>query len=124
MGNAKPWQIAVVVGGFLIGLGLIVWQLTRGDGVDLAGRVVMADLSTGELFEFSTKSKSAIIPEKNPNTGKYNLIPVERTPDGKWRVRRRYTDSVSQIEGKPDALLSTESGEVKVVDSSPRSVSR
>lgn len=124
MDNAKPWQIAVIVGGFLIGVGLIVWQLTRGDELPLAGRVVMADLTTGELFEFSTTTKTTLVPEKNPTTGKYNLIPVELSPDGKWRVRRRYTDSVSQIEGKPDALLSTESGEVKVTGGSPRSVSR
>jgi len=124
MDNAKPWQIAVIVGGLLIGAGSVAWNIMRGDELPLAGRVIMADLTTGELFEFKTTSQSTLVPEKNPDTGKFNLIPVEQGTDGKWRVRRRYAESVSQVEGKPDALVSADSGEINVKGGSPRSVSR
>lgn len=119
--KVKAWQIALFVAAAAV-LGFSVWRGLSGPArPESTRREILADVTTGELFEFSTERRAVLIPERNPDTGKIALFPVERTKDGRWVVARRYLDSLDEIEGDP-VKLDVRSGEVKVVRDSPRVV--
>jgi len=117
----KPWQIAVIVIGGLCALGAGAYLLLfPGDGIKLSSSMTMADVSTGELFEFDVSGGKAVFPpEVNPDTGKRTLLPVGKEADGKWRVGSRYLAGLGEVEGKPDAV-DPKTGEVKVKSESTR----
>jgi len=101
----------------------IWWGFFKNSGPNLTHKVVLVDITTGDLFEFATDKKSVLIPERNPINGKISLFPTEKAPDGKWLIQSRFLDSLGQIDGTPDALLNKKTGEVRVKSESPRSVS-
>lgn len=87
----------------------------RGAGVTRVGTVVMADVTTGELFSFNVSGRRAVVvPERNPRTGKPALLGVERAPDGRWFIRERHRPLLSRVEGPHAAVADAETGEVRV----------
>ncbi|MEK6703596.1 MAG: hypothetical protein AABZ53_15145 [Planctomycetota bacterium] len=121
MGQIKPWQIAVIVAAVLAVAAAAYWTISGNDMPKMSHRVVLVDITTGELFEASTARKSAIIPEKNPTSGTYTLFPVAKGADGVWKVPPRYLESMEK-DTKATALVSAKSGEVKVTSESPKSI--
>lgn len=119
MAQVKPWQI-VVIGAAVVAAAAAAYWMVRGDDLPkLKHHVVFVDITTGELFEASTAKRSAIIPEKNPTSGKYTLFPVAKGADGVWKVSPRYLEGMEK-DTVAAALVSAKSGEVKVASESPK----
>ena len=110
MEKVKPWQIILMIAAVGV-LGFSVWKFGFASGSDkglLADSIIMVDVETGELFEYSLKGKRGVmVPANNPNSGKLSLMPVHKEPDGSWVITRRDMDAIRYVEAT-----------VKVVDRS------
>jgi hypothetical protein len=105
MDGIKPWQLAIIIIGLVGGIGLVGWNLFSGQRIQQADSVVMVDVNTGALFEFSVKgSKSVLIPAKNPETGERTLLPVDKAEGGGWMIAARYMHAMSRY--KPEERTS------------------
>jgi hypothetical protein len=121
MKDIKGWQIAVMVAAVLA-MGWTVFSLFSSDTPKLRSSILLVDLSTGALYEAKLGGKiSAIIPEKNPDTGTYSLYPVSKDESGVWKVSPRYLGGELK-DRKSEALVSLESGEVRVSSDSVKTI--
>lgn len=112
MGEAKPWQIAVVVVGVLTLVGMLMWQC-QGDGVTLQKTIVMVDVTSGELVESTwPKGKAVVFPAHDPDT-KAMLIPVGKTPEGRYEIEGRYMPLLRAQKVQLTGLENAESGLVR-----------
>lgn len=112
MGEAKPWQIAVVVVGVLTLVGMLMWQC-KGDGVGLQKTIVMVDVSSGELVEAKwPKGKAVVFPAQDPDT-KAMLIPVGKTADGRYEIEGRYLPFLRAQKVQVKGLENAESGIIR-----------
>ncbi len=97
MQGVKPWQLAVIVIGLLVGGGLIAWQGLTSKEVSLADSIMLVDVTTGEIFQAPLPTGRTVgFPAKNPKTGKETLLPATQV-DGKWFVGSRYREFVKDI---------------------------
>lgn len=86
MGEAKPWQIAVVVIGLLTLVGMVVWQCRSDQTVTFASDMYVLDIQTGNLYvDDMPKRKSVFFPLPDPET-KNLLVPVVKDIGGKFIV--------------------------------------
>jgi len=93
MAGLTPGKIVLLVAS-VVALGAsLFFVLGRDDGVDLADKVVMVDVKTGELFYVpyskGRNQRSPVIPEINPDTNQETLFPVRREGDG-WKIIPHY----------------------------------
>jgi hypothetical protein len=104
MGKAKPWQIVLIVVA-AVALGVSLYFSLRGDGLDLANSVTMADVATGEVFHLpiGKGANSATIPGKNPRTGDMTLMPIVQE-NGRWVVMEHYFPALKNIPGPHTAV--------------------
>lgn len=92
-GKLRPWQIGLFVVA-LIAVGVAVAFSLRGSGPPLSKHVVLVDVTTGELFDLSTKGgMGAVIPELHPDTKQPVLLPTTEK-DGKWTVQQRFLQTL------------------------------
>jgi hypothetical protein len=111
MGEAKPWQIAVVVVGLLTLVGMVVWQCRSGN-VELASTIVLVDVQSGEIIEAPLPKNHAVgFPATNPETQKKSLLPAERTESG-WRISGRYIPYTGRMEVN-EKIVDVKSGTVQ-----------
>lgn len=108
MGDVKPWQLILMIAAIGV-LGFSVWNFgfkSKGDLDLLADSVVMIDVTTGDLFEFSLKGRrGVVVPAVNPDTGTRTLIPVEPGPEGQgWSVSERNLNVLRSLEVQISAI--------------------
>ncbi len=121
MKQLKPWQIVL----FVAAIGALAmgawWSYGRGPKAKSTNRTVLVDVTTGELFEFSTKKFGVVLPERNPDTGLIALLPVVQTESGDWVIDRRYLSPgvLDGVEGDPK-MLDPGSGKVTVISDKPK----
>lgn len=85
MGDAKPWQIILIVVA-VVGVGFSVWRFGFGDRVVQSDHVTTMCVVTGEIYEIRLgKAKGLMLPAKHPETGERTLFPAEQQ-GGKWVV--------------------------------------
>jgi hypothetical protein len=115
MGDVKPWQIVVlVVATVALGASLFFTFGRSGPRVQLASTMIMADVTTGELFEFSISGRRGMtVPGLNPDSGRFLLLPVERNDSGGWVINERARGLLSDLEAEP-AAVDRKTGEVQV----------
>lgn len=123
MRQLKPWQMVLFVAATAALLAGAWWSFGRGPKAKSTNRSLLVDVTTGELFEFSTKKRGVVIPERNPDTGKIALFPVTQTEVGDWVIEARYLGrgALDEVEGDPK-MLEAGSGRVTVTSESPRKV--
>jgi hypothetical protein len=102
----KRWQVAVLIGG---GLAVIAsgwyWLARTGSSVKLASSIVMVDVTSGELFEYSVGGRRAVmVPGRHPDSGALVLLPVYRNEAGQWLVGERDRGALEQMEGPATAI--------------------
>ncbi len=97
MKSLKPWQIGLFALA-IIAVGVVGWIVTRPSAAESSLRrsLILVDVTSGELFEFSTKRRPALIPERNPETGEAMLIPAVESDAG-WEVSPRYLDVLKDM---------------------------
>ncbi len=122
--QAKPVQIAIIVIGLLVGIGGIVLALSKNAGPDIAGKMILVDVKTGDLFAVSTKGRSVILPYRHPETNEPSLLPaIFNETDSSWHIKSRYLSAMTDIKPVSSKIdpqsgrLSVESGtKPKVID--------
>lgn len=120
MKGMKPWHIAVIVAAVL-SVSFMVYRTLASDTPKLTSRITLVDLGSGELFEAQTGKISAIIPEKNPDTGAFTLYPAVKDDKGVWHVAPRYLQGLDP-KAPAGALVSSKTGEVRVKSETVRSI--
>ena len=107
--GVKPWQIAIIIIGLVGGLGLLGWNIFGGERIHKADSVVMVDVNTGELFEFSVKGrKGVMVPAKHPETGERTLLPVVKSEDGKWVVSSNHMFELNRYESEERSSIDSQ----------------
>jgi len=113
MERIKPWQIVLMVVAVLV-LGFSVWKQMSKPSVDLPNSVVVVDVSTGDLYRMKLgKRNGAYFPERNPETGKLNLMPIEKNEQDEWYIVRHVMPALADIDGKNN-VVDASSGKVTV----------
>lgn len=90
--QAKPWQIALIVIGLLVGVGSAAWFVLGGDRVTLANSILMVDVDTGDVFEVNLDRTRISNPALHPETGKLQLVRLDKDEDGTLFVNGRDLD--------------------------------
>lgn len=123
MQNVRPWQMVLFVAAVAAMAFGLWWSLGRGPRAESTNRALLVDVTTGQLYEFVTRKRGVIIPERNPDTGKYALFPVSRNDGGEWVVDSRYLSSgaLEEVEGEV-SRLDVSSGRVDVSEERPKKV--
>lgn len=122
MGNAKPWQIILIVAAVGV-FGFSIWKFGFSGGVGLPDAVLLMDVRSGNLFEIDISGKkAAAYPEKHPDTGEYTLIPIEKGENGSWRIPPRMMVLLQGIQGEMPAVLDRSSGQIQVVEGRARRI--
>lgn len=121
MGEAKPWQIALIVVGLLVFVGMLVFTLGRGDGVDFPNSMKLIDIQNGQLIVSPYRTdRSLVLPAKN-ESGQRTWYPVVENEDGTYRVENDYLNSL-----RGEKLLNKEfvgeDGAVKKTTGDPKKV--
>jgi hypothetical protein len=97
MQGIKPWQLAIILIGLVVGGGLITWQTASSDQVKLADAILLVDVTTGEIIDAPFPSgRPVMFPGKNPKSGKATLLPATQE-EGKWFVGSRYRSAVKEV---------------------------
>ncbi|MCL4220083.1 MAG: hypothetical protein KJZ65_01810 [Phycisphaerales bacterium] len=119
--DAKPWQIGVVVVGLLGGLALLGWQLFGGKEIRRPDEILLMDVITGDRFVADVSGhKAVILPERNPDTQQYTLLPLSQDKDGTWRVRRLDQLPPDLKPEQMEAIESLDAGLAKPSSAKPR----
>ncbi len=122
MNKAKPWQLVVVVLGFLA-LGVSLYFALTKETVQLASTVTLVDVETGQLYKapFPTR-RSVVYPAINPSTKAETLMPVDKV-EGKWFIGELFRAQVAMMpKDKVKVVENLKSGEVKVLPGEPKSI--
>ncbi|MEZ6163750.1 MAG: hypothetical protein R3B67_04865 [Phycisphaerales bacterium] len=99
MDNIKPWQIILIVVAIGV-LGFSVWRQVNSGSINLPDSVVVIDVETGDMYQMSLgKRNGAYFPEKNPETGVNNLMPIIKDEDGRWVVPSHARAAMQDIQG-------------------------
>lgn len=115
MGEARPWQIAVIVVGLIALVAGVVFQCGRST-VPFADSIVLVDVASGELIEAPFPKFPVMFPAKNPGTQSPTLYPAQLR-DGKWFVEGRYVPYIPK-DPKPTAM-NAKSGEIATTSEKP-----
>ncbi len=122
MGNAKPWQIVLIVAAAGV-FGFSIWKLVFSGGVGLPNAVLLVDVKTGNLFEIDISGrKAASYPEKHPDTGEYTLMPIQKGADSSWQIAPRLLTLLQDVQGDMPAVLDRSTGRVRVVEGRTRRI--
>ena len=122
MGSVKPWQIVLFV--VAIGaLGFGAWNLVNSGPVNLTNSVLAVDVRTGQLFELDVSGrKSALFPERNPETNEYTLLPVEKTDDGNYHLKARARSDFEALAESGTVVVDVNTLRVDVQDTNARRI--
>jgi len=87
--KVKPWQMAVIVLGVLVGVGSLVWSLASADTVQINYDQHYVDVETGDIYVANTKKVFVGLPGRHPSTGRYTLLRLDKNASGDWYVNAR-----------------------------------
>ena len=106
MDDIKPWHIVLIVAAIgVLGFSVFKFGLGKSDESLMADSITMVDAESGQLFSFSLKGRRGVmVPGKNPDTGKYTLMPVSKTDAGDWVVGRRDLQAIGYVEGSVSSI--------------------
>jgi hypothetical protein len=113
MNDVKPWHIAVIALGLLVGLGSVVYQC-RKQAIPFADHIMLVDVTTGELIKAPLpKNKSVFFPAKNPESKQPTLYPAVEE-NGAWKVEGRYLPYVADLKDPASTAINPKSGAIAV----------
>lgn len=111
--QAKPVQIAIIVIGLLVGVVGIVLALRGDKKPDLANKIVLVDVTTGDAYAVSIKGRSIVLPYKHPETEQRTLLPMNVKQGDGWYLDDRYLSALDRIENV-STLVDPKSGKVAI----------
>lgn len=127
MGGAKPWQFVVLALGAAAIVFVVVFTAFGGDKTpDLANKITVADVNSGQLFVIDVSKMTLMVPMTNPETNSPTLFPVYKE-DGQseWKIQSQY---VSVVRALPDtqtgAMADKRQGLLKPTSEPPKPLSQ
>ncbi len=127
MGGAKPWQFVVLALGFAAIVFTIVYTFVGGDKApDLATKVTVVDVNSGQLFEVDVSKMGLMVPMTNPDTNTPTLYPVYRE-EGQvdWKIMSQYVSVVRALpDGQTAAMADKRQGVLKPISEQPKPLSQ
>lgn len=113
MQQVRPWHIVLFVAaaGALAFLG---YQILRGDGIDVAHELLVADIATGEIYEIDTNGRGIALPARHPDTGERTLYPIFRGEGGEWMLESRALAAISERNIETGTVIDKETGAITV----------
>jgi hypothetical protein len=111
MGNAKPWQIILIV---LAGLALAfgVWQIVFSNRISQPVGYMTVDVMTGQLYDIQKgKARGVMLPANHPETGNRTLYPVVNE-DGVWKIDPAYAAHMPEALRREAKFSSPESFQI------------
>jgi hypothetical protein len=123
MGEVKAWHIGIIAAAVLaVSLSAYFSFGRSGPRITLARSIVMADVTTGELFEYPLTGRRAVmLPGMHPDTGRMVMLPVEQDDAGRWLVAAYARGLLNDLADEP-AAVDSETSEVRANGSRPRRV--
>ncbi len=119
--NAKPWQIALIVIGLVVGVGSGAWFVFGGDEVRLERRYFLIDVESGDIFEVDSTKYRLVLPAIHPDTGRTTLVGVSQDESGGWYVSPRDLGSIRELgQGVEVKAVDLDSGELVNPAGKPR----
>ena len=79
--KAKPWQIVVIALAF-IGVGAALTSIVSPSGPDVPTRIMLVDVTTGQLYEVNLKRHRTGLPARDPEHKQHRLFPVKKAGSG------------------------------------------
>jgi hypothetical protein len=101
--KAKPWQIALIVVGLLVGGGLLCFELMRADPTALNTKFYLLDPASGDLYYADWDKVHFSLPAADPETGEARLIRVSNE-GGHWSVLHRDIPLIGSLPGKNELI--------------------
>jgi hypothetical protein len=111
--QAKPVQIAVIVIGLIVGIVGIFLAVSGGSGPQLADKMILVDVTTGDTFAVSIKGRSIMLPSKNPDTQERTLFPIEQDENNEWSISPRYLSALDNIDNI-SSIVNPENGSIDI----------
>jgi len=113
MEKIKPWQIILIVVAIAV-LGFSVWRQLSKQRIELPNSVVVVDVTTGDLYRMKLgKRNGAYFPERNPETGKHTLMPIEKDDNGDWYIVPHAMPVLEDVDDEIN-VVSESSGKVTI----------
>lgn len=119
--QTKPWQIAIIVIGLLVGGGLTFYNLFFAGEVRLASSLTLIDVNTGEVFRVSIADKGYVMPGRHPVTRKRTLLSINQNKDGSWEVPPHLLSDLDAVEVEVK-VVDKETGRVTVPVGTPKTM--
>ena len=114
--KSKPVQIAIIVIGLLVGAAGIMLAISKNSGPDIADKMYLVDVKTGELYAVSTTKRSVILPYRHPETNEPTLLPADYDKErAGWFVKSRYLGAANELKPISDKI-DMQSGRVAIAD--------
>lgn len=79
--KAKPWQLVVIALAFVAAGASAAYMLTNA-GPKVPSRIMLIDVSTGQLYEVNLKRYRVGLPARDPDQQQYRLFPVQKEGTG------------------------------------------
>ncbi|GEM_PF-1726764 len=97
--KVKPWQVAVIVIGLLVGIASTLWVLVSPSEVHLADECYLLNVESGEVFIAAMGGgKRLTLPAADPESGKFALIRLTKDDQGKLYVDNRDLALLSYVD--------------------------
>lgn len=123
MGNAKPWQIVLIVAAVVIAVGMSVYTFSGGDSIDVPDTLMLVDVETGKLYSASTRNGGVSVPAVSPESGRRSLVTVSKNEDGRWVANARELSILPSFKVEPK-VVDSKTGEVRVSEDRPTPLKR
>ncbi len=119
MDGMKPWQIGLFIVAVVVLGGSLAFSFLGGSSVNLKDSHILIDVTNGDRFTFSTRGRRAMaLPEKNPDSGEYTLLPIIENDDS-WVIVPRAMGMLENMEYS-SVVVNSQSGAVEYSDKAPR----
>ncbi len=112
--TAKPWQIALIAVGLVVGIASVVYNAVASGGPNLRHQYFLIDVQSGQVYEVDARRTRLILPATNPETGKISLVGIEKDEKGQWIVNPKDRAALAQLDqGVVNSVVDAETGTLK-----------
>ncbi len=110
--KVKPWQIAVIILGFLVGGGFIAYTLAAPETADVNYVKYYIDVETGVVYRLDTRKHAIGVPGRDPK-GQIRLVRLSKDDKGQWFVSGRDRSTIAMLDKTvKNAMIDEQTGDL------------
>jgi hypothetical protein len=116
----KPWQLAVIVLGLVVGIGAFVYMYATTEEINIARVMYLVDVENGDLYKVNLDGYIPVVPARHPDTGKIQLVRVQKDDSGGWFMTQRDMVMLGALDKDvKNTVVDPESGKLTVKPKGP-----